>query len=457
LDLLGVRKVPFLSRSNYYYELTHLFPWSILAGVVEGQFAGVVISKTFHGSSLLIAVATATPFAAYVFSLIWGMLCVGRPKMKLAMTFGWGTALCAALIGAIPNTPFGAVWFVLQMALAQVLLAGVVTVRSAIWRSNYPADARGRIAARLQFVRSVISVLVVQASAALCDRTGGAYRVIFPSAAVCGVIGVALLLRGKIRGERRELRSLRAAAGDVEVRARFSEPFGLTALMSPGHVFGQMFRILRRDRRFLLYCAAQTLLGVANLMTISIVVAIVTRELAVDHRYGFWISTTLISALPILSLLGSLRRWGLLFDSLGVLRFRVVNVVCWALAIFFGLIGTLLIEGSTRVGSWWFPTAVTLFALRGILHGLGQGGGSLAWNLGHLHFAKPEEAEVYMGIHVFLAGVRGLIAPLGGMWLWSRMGWPVWLAALLFALAGLAMFSALARKEAQLGICGQEA
>ena len=87
LDILGTRKLPFLTRRNYLYEFRHLLCWSILAGLVEGQFASVLVSKTFHGSPLLIAIASATPFAAYVFSLAWGMLCVGRPKVGLSVRF----------------------------------------------------------------------------------------------------------------------------------------------------------------------------------------------------------------------------------------------------------------------------------------------------------------------------------------------------------------------------------
>jgi hypothetical protein len=75
------------------------------------------------------------------------------------------------------------------------------------------------------------------------------------------------------------------------------------------------------------------------------------------------------------------------------------------------------------------------------------GGGALAWNLGHLHFAPPEKAEIYMGVHVALSGARGLIAPLGGMWLWNKIGWPMWLIAIAFALCSLCMFASQARRE----------
>ena len=93
LDLLGVRTLPFLTRRSYYFEFRHIVFWSMLAGLVEGQFASVVVSKTFHGSDLLIAVAATTPIAARLLSLPWGILCIGRPKVRLLAIFAAGTTL----------------------------------------------------------------------------------------------------------------------------------------------------------------------------------------------------------------------------------------------------------------------------------------------------------------------------------------------------------------------------
>ena len=71
----------------------------------------------------------------------------------------------------------------------------------------------------------------------------------------------------------------------------------------------------------------------------------------------------------------------------------------------------------------------------------------LAWNLGHLHFARSDEAEVYMGIHVFLTGLRGLIAPAVGMLLWTLVGAWVWIIAIALAVLSGRMYLAMAREE----------
>jgi hypothetical protein len=47
--------------------------------------------------------------------------------------------------------------------------------------------------------------------------------------------------------------------------------------------------------------------------------------------------------------------------------------------------------------------------------GLSTAGANLGWNLGHNDFASLGQAQHYMGVHVTLTGVRGLIAPSVGM------------------------------------------
>ncbi len=452
MDLLGIRRLPFLARRNYFYEMRHVFLWSLFAGLVEGHFGSIVVSRTFGGSDFLIALASATPFAASVVSLVWGLLCVGRRKVRLAMIFGAGAALCIAGIAAIPNSPNGAIWFIAQMAAAQVLLSGVVTIRSAIWRSNYPVDVRGHITASLQRVRTLLSVIAVQIAAAVCDGDSEAYRYVFPISAAFGVCGVLLLARVRVRRERAELGRIRAATSPGDLREGVVERFGFVALLSPGHVLGEMFKVLREDKRFARYCVAQFFHGIANLMTVPVVVAIVTRELQSGPRFGYWISTGLLVGLPMLMLLGTLGRWGQLFDRIGVIQFRVVNIYAWCAGLLFGLFGTLVLVGERGDQPGYYLLAVLLFVLRGLLYGVASGGGKIAWNLGHLHFAKAEQAEVYMGIHVFLTGIRGLAAPLFGMWLWTVIGWPVWGVAIGFGLLSLVLYVRLAREERSEGV-----
>ena len=52
-----------------------------------------------------------------------------------------------------------------------------------------------------------------------------------------------------------------------------------------------------------------------------------------------------------------------------------------------------------------------------------------------------------MGIHVFLTGLRGIAAPLLGMWLFSVIDWGVWVVAIACAGTSLILFYRMARHE----------
>jgi hypothetical protein len=69
-----------------------------------------------------------------------------------------------------------------------------------------------------------------------------------------------------------------------------------------------------------------------------------------------------------------------------------------------------------------------------------------------LHFARPEDAEIYMGIHVSLIGLRGLIAPMCGLWLYRWIGWPVWLIGIALSIGSVWMYASMARHEQREGI-----
>lgn len=448
MDWLGVRKLPFLTRHSFVAEFRHLSAWSFVAGLVEGQFAGVVAAKSFNASELLIAIASATPMVANLSSLAWGLLCTGRPKIPLLVFCAIGVATSIAAVGLIPPGTPGALPFVIVMAVAQVMLVGVVTIRTAIWKANYPVSLRGQITARLQRLRMMISVIAVLVAAEISDWDPTAYRILFPAGAALGVIGIFFARRIRIRREKTEVNRWThhgptSASDQSAIDAnRWVRPAVLG-------LFKQMYRVLTSDRRFAVYCIAQFLLGFGNLMTIAVVISLITRDLPLDDDSGYWVGTALVVAIPNLLVMISVTRWGALFDRVGVLRMRMWNVACWLASLIFGCFACLVIVYRDRIGTSFLPIAVVLLGFRAIGYGLGMGGGALAWNLGHLHFAKPEQAEIYMGIHVTLTGVRGLTAPLLGIWLWNTIGWPVWIVAIVLTLLSEIAFGSLARLEAR--------
>ncbi len=403
--------------------------------MIEGNAGAIILKQTFGGGKFLVATATATPIASLLFSSIWGVLCAGRPKLRLATLFGAGAALCAATVAFTPRSPFGATLFVIQMAAAQIFLSGLVTVRAALWRHNYPPEARGKIAARLQAIRMLVGIGTLTTASFIFDKDPTLYRWIYPFVAICGLGALLILQKLHIRHEKSELRHPHSSTSGVAQNAP-----SLRAL-SPSYIVQQITRLLHADPHFARYLAFQMCFGFSVQFVQPVLVEIVGNA-----NSSYTINFLILDIIPKIMVFASLSRWGHLFDRIGVLRFRVLTGSCAAIGLLCGLAATIVLGMGGAEGPY-IKLALGLFFLRSILHGLHMGGGSLAWNLGHLHFTKGRDAEVYMGVHQTLTGIRGLLSPYIGILLFWSIGWGVWVVSVLLCVISILGFHSLARTE----------
>ena len=132
--------------------------------------------------------------------------------------------------------------------------------------------------------------------------------------------------------------------------------------------------------------------------------------------------------------------WARLLDRSHIIRFRMYHSWWFVAATAAVLIAAVSVETDLRWMLW----------VAAVLKGVAFGGGVLAWNLGHNDFAPKAMTSQYMGVHVTLTGIRGLLAPVAAVamyeWLNSvqpgRGGW-VFAGCLALNLAGAVGFLAL--------------
>ena len=67
------------------------------------------------------------------------------------------------------------------------------------------------------------------------------------------------------------------------------------------------------------------------------------------------------------------------------------------------------------LGVYWHSMEILLISR--VISGVAMGIGRLNWRLGHMEFAPPEKDSLYMGAHISLTGLRGIIAPFVGIYL----------------------------------------
>jgi hypothetical protein len=305
-----------------------------------------------------------------------------------------GAMISIASVALAGRTAAG-LWLALaSVVLTRIFWSGIVTLRTNIWRANYPREVRARVVGRLAIASQATLAVVGFLVGSAIDSSKDSYQGFTPLLAGIGLMGALVYGRIRMRGERAVLEAERASpvAGEV---------------MRPWMGLVSTYRVLRADRRFAQFNLFMFILGLGNLMLMPVLAIALSKRFALGANPGkmcVLITSTLPGVLnPI-----AVPVWARLLDRSHVVRFRAIHA--W-----FFVLATLLFA----IGAQTLSVGVMIVAA--CVLGIAMGGGALAWNLGHTDFAPPARTAHYMATHVTLNGLRGLMAPFIAVFLYNAM------------------------------------
>lgn len=428
-------------RLSYHYEMRSAITYPLAASLAEGSFTGVVAAKYFQASPLLIALITAAPMFGNIMAMIWAEKARGRrkvPFVNLLQLGVVGSIAAVALTAFVPRT-VGAWLFAALIIVVRLLASGIVTVRAAIWRANYPRHLRAQITGRITIVSTVVLAFATCVGASWLDADPRAFVYLYPIAAVMGAVGIWQFSRIRVRSERQALRRETIPHPRPEALSHTDE-MNVLNYQPPEQRRGlldflrEARDVLRRDRAFREYQWWQFLSGASFMMLNPPLVLLVSKELTDPHTQ-YKLATVVLQIIPMIMSIVATQFWAPLFDRLHITAFRVFQGIASVAAQATIFVGAVL-------GQLWI-IAAGQFVL-----GISLAGGNLAWNLGHNDFATREQAATYMGVHVMLTGLRGCFAPFAGVMLFRlpfiRRG--VFGISVLMCLAALLGFVSMARR-----------
>lgn len=375
-----------------------LWPWALLGvacGLVDGGTVAVLVKKGFtglvspHAVDFAVAIVSGAPALANISSFAWANLAHGRARIGVLAGLQAAFAVAVGLVVLAPVAAGGLALTLCAVVAARVLWAGILTVRAAVWSANYPRHVMARVTSRIVMASSLGIALVALLAGWILDVRPGLARWLYLFAAVCGL---AAAFRYRAVRVRREYQLL---AAEAEV--------GLTESAFSLRVFRQ---ILREDASFRRYMFWMSLYGSGNLMMTAQLVVLFTDRL----QLGSMRQILLLTVVPLMLMPLFLPAWARLFDRGHIIEYR--SRQCWALV---AAIVLLTLGVWLRLQALLWPGA--------LLIGISYAGANLGWNLGHNDFASPGRAQHYMGVHVTLTGVRGLIAPPVGMGCYELLIW----------------------------------
>jgi MFS family permease len=382
-----------------------VWPWGLLgiaSGLVEGATVAVLVKKGYAGLvdpfwvNVAVSVVSGAPALANISSFAWANLAHGRARVKVLAWLQAAFAVIVGLIALAPFSPLGLSLTIVAVVAARLAWAGILTVRSAIWTANYPRAVMARMTGRILLISAPGMVVVALLAGWVLDRQAQASRWLYLAAALCGLLAAWLYRAVRVRREYQLL----AAEADVG---------------SAGGAFSmRSFReILHADESFRGFMFWMGLYGAGNLMVNAQLVVFFSDRL---HLNGLT-QILLLIVVPLMLMPLFLPWWARQFDQGHVIEYRARQ--CWV------TLASIVVDA---LGIWLLQP--WLLWLGAALTGIANAGANLGWNLGHNDFAPLGRAQHYMGVHVTLTGVRGMIAPPLGILAYEllesiRVGWGV--------------------------------
>lgn len=208
----------------------------------------------------------------------------------------------------------------------------------------------------------------------------------------------------------------------------FAQNDGLT----PYEAFWDGTKTFLSDRRFVFYQIGFLFAGFANHMAIVYVaqvlkedvLATMTLEEMVPGVFRELVLVTwqldrktveilivgwIVAVFPVMLMMGSAPFWGRFLDRTNPMIGRCIFNTLQAVAYGFHAYGGLSLQiWPILVGS--------------AIHAVANGGSTINWLTGSLYFAGSDRISLYNAVHVGLTGLRGLIAPLVGLYVYSSDG-----------------------------------
>lgn len=350
-----------------------------VADVVRSIPHGVILPLE---TSVLLTIAIkqfdAAGWVKGVIASAMGVGMLASPMLTAAARrTGWPVmrvASAATVVGVVAFA-FGATgpqWaFVVGAVIGIAAIDAVVPLMTATYQTNFPTAERGRRVGWGMAVRVLVSVAAGLAMGALLrDHLDRWWWLMAVGAAAAFGVTVAQLA----------------------IPSSPIEPVpGLRNSPLPH------FHLLAEDRRLAVTLGAWMLMGFGNLMLLPLRV-----QYLADPRYGIAADAAFITlltvAIPSTVRLVCLPLFGRVFDRVTFFSARIVVNVLFA----------------AYVAAFFTGTSTLGLVVAAVVLGVATAGGDLMWGLWVTKFAPPERTADYMGLHVFLTGVRAVTAPLLG-------------------------------------------
>ncbi len=373
------------------------FAKDLSAGVCYGAFAGLalplvsIVARRIGMSPAGITAMVTMQFVGALFGVLFGHLADRRAKMPFVL---WPSLLARALIGllAFAQTP---VFYLVIVSVFNLLINLGGPAYSSIMRTNYSDAHRGRLMGNIRIVIMAVSTVMSACAGILLDVDEAMVRWLFLAASVFGMMSALIFARIRVRRE-------------PAVLSRAPESFV------------GAFRAVMRNGPFILFMGILFLGATPDKLAVPLEPIWLVDYLHLGYGEASFLLGTVVSMASIAGYYmwsKALRR----FNS-----FTVLAAVVFLFALRFAALGL------ARTSAQLLPMS--------ILSGIVNAGWDLVPIFCIIALADRSNFSMYIGFNTTCFGIRGLIGPSIGTFIYSTGVLP--LGGIFLMIAALLMVGA---------------
>lgn len=394
----------YLNTSEKRTFKLHLM-YSILDGFVLGILAlnEFVFIKSLRGSDYQLGFLFQFSVLVFIFLIFFNQFLKRiKNRRKLLRITGLLTRLPLFAVAFFPccaeKVTGDSIYHYIFLAIFFIYYLGTPVIFPTInffLKTNYRHQNFGKLYSWATSINKVVMILVTFLYGLLMDYNNFAFVYIFPVMALLSIISIY------------SLSNIEYPEEDYEERDK-------NFLTSVKASASSMLDIVKTNRGYRHFEIGFMLYGFAFMVSITVITIFFERQLHLNYSsIAFYKNSYYIIAIILLPFFGKL------IGKIDPRKFAIITYLSITFHIFF----IMLTEFFPYYTEWMGLKIYYLLLLYVLFNAIFAATMGLLWNIGSAYFCSPEEAGSYQSVHLSLTGVRGMFAPILGVFFYGLIGY----------------------------------
>ncbi|MBT4024980.1 MFS transporter [Desulfobacula sp.] len=412
-----------------------IFGLHILYSIIEGVLFGVMVLnefvfvKSLKGTEMQLAILFQASVIVFVFTIVIHELLKRYKKKTILRMTALITRLPLLLMIFFPRELLSADdmifyhYFFLVIFLFYFLAMPIVyPIINSILKNNYTNSHFGALYSYAAMTNKIVMMITTFVFGWILDIDPFSFVYVYPAIGILGIISLFLL----------------SFAVKVDYLQTGKKILSITESLRKS--FRDMKTIIKSNKPYRDFELGFMLYGFSFMLTIAVITLFLVEKLNLNYTsIAFYKNSYNLIAILLLPFFGKL------IDRIDPRKFAAFTFLTLLMHLFF--------MGLTEYYPYYFDIGAYRFYYLVVIsfawNGLFAATMSLLWNIGSAYFCKDGDAGTYQSVHLSMVGIRAMIAPLFGIWLYQYIGFSgvFALGVLLLTLSIIVMFWSLKRDK----------